>query len=91
MFTPKYGDAQFRRSDSGYTTGNPFVENLILDAFTTEPGADVTVRFGNFFVVGGVTTGENKGDINAAPNGLHARPASWARSASTSRRARASG
>ena len=59
-----YGDAHFRRSDNGNTIRNPFVENYILDAFTTEIGAEVMVRgpYGSF-VIGGVTSGENKGDI----------------------------
>ena len=63
MYEPNYGDAHFRRSDNGNTIRNPFIENYILDAFTTEIGADVRVRVGNAFVMGGVTTGENKGDI----------------------------
>jgi hypothetical protein len=59
-----YGDAHFRRSDNGNTIRNPFIENYILDAFTTEIGAEVLVRgpYGAF-VMGGVTSGENKGDI----------------------------
>ncbi|HEX8393277.1 MAG TPA: hypothetical protein VF665_13105 [Longimicrobium sp.] len=68
-----YGDAHFRRSDNGNTIRNPFSENYVLDAFTTEIGAEVMVRapFGGF-VMGGVTSGENKGDIkegavNASP------------------------
>lgn len=62
-----YGDAHFRRSDNGNTIRNPFIENYILDAFTTEIGAEVMVRgpFGSF-VVGGVTSGENKGNIKEA-------------------------
>ena len=63
MYEPNYGDAHFRRSDNGNTIRNPFVENYILDSFTTEIGADVLVRAGNAFVMGGVTTGQNKGDI----------------------------
>ncbi|HEX8671302.1 MAG TPA: hypothetical protein VF710_05410 [Longimicrobium sp.] len=63
MYQPNYGDAHFRRSDNGNTIRNPFIENYVLDAFTTEIGADVLVRVGNAFVMGGVTTGENKGDI----------------------------
>jgi len=63
MYEPNYGDAHFRRSDNGNTIRNPFVENYIMDAFTTEIGADVLVRVGNAFVMGGVTTGQNKGDI----------------------------
>jgi hypothetical protein len=59
-----YGDAHFRRSDNGNTIRNPFIENYVLDAFTTEIGAEVLVRgpYGTF-VMGGVTSGENKGDI----------------------------
>jgi hypothetical protein len=59
-----YGDAHFRRSDNGNTIRNPFIENYILDAFTTEIGAEVLVRSPlGVFVMGGVTSGENKGDI----------------------------
>lgn len=59
-----YGDAHFRRSDNGNTIRNPFIENYILDAFTTEIGAEVLVRGpGGTFVMGGMTSGENKGDI----------------------------
>ncbi|MDX1272470.1 hypothetical protein [Bizionia paragorgiae] len=36
-----YGDAHFRRSDNAQTLFNPFVGNLIMDAFTTEVGAEV--------------------------------------------------
>jgi hypothetical protein len=59
-----YGDAHFRRTDNGNALRNPFIENYILDAFTTEIGAEVLVRSPNgFFVMGGVTSGENKGNI----------------------------
>lgn len=63
MYEPNYGDALYRRSDNGNTISNPFAENYLLDAFTTEPGADVMVRFGDAFVMGGLTTGQNKGDV----------------------------
>jgi hypothetical protein len=36
-----YGDAHFRRSDGGHTLWNPWVENNIMDAFTTEIGAEL--------------------------------------------------
>ncbi|WJJ97951.1 hypothetical protein [Algibacter luteus] len=36
-----YGDAHFRRSDNAQTIYNPFVGNLIMDAFTTEVGAEL--------------------------------------------------
>ena len=35
-----YGDAHFRRSDNAQAIYNPFVGNLIMDAFTTEVGAE---------------------------------------------------
>ena len=73
MYEPNYGDALYRRSDNGNTLANPFAENLILDAFTTEPGMDVLVRFGDAFVMGGVTTGQNKGDI--VEGAISAKPA----------------
>lgn len=38
-----YGDAHFRRSDNARAIYNPFVGNYLMDAFTTEPFAEVTV------------------------------------------------
>ncbi len=59
-----YGDAHFRRSDNGNTIRNPFIENYVLDAFTTEIGAEVLVRSPlGVFVMAGVTSGENKGNV----------------------------
>ena len=43
-FEINYGDAHFRRSDNGNALYNPFVENNILDAFTTEIGGEVYLR-----------------------------------------------
>jgi len=42
-FTPNYGDMHFRRNDGGNAMYNPFVENMIMDAFTTEIGGEVYV------------------------------------------------
>ena len=42
-FQPNFGDMQFRRTDGGNAIYNPFVENYILDAFTTEIGGEVYV------------------------------------------------
>lgn len=39
-----YGDAHFRRSDNAQAIYNPFVGNLIMDAFTTEVGAELYYR-----------------------------------------------
>lgn len=58
-----YGDAHFRRSDNGNALYNPFVENLIMDAFTTEIGGEVYYQKNGFLVMGSVTGGEIKGDI----------------------------
>ena len=68
-----YGDAHYRRSDGGFTIRNAFVENYILDAFTTEIGGEVMVRKGPGFVIAGVTSGENKGDVKESA--VKARPA----------------
>ncbi len=63
-FEVNYGDAHFRRSDNGNAMYNPFVGNLVLDAFTTEVGAEVYVRSPNgLLAMGAVTGGEIKGNI----------------------------
>ena len=53
-----YGDAHFRRTDNGAAMHNPFVGNLIMDAFTTEVGGEVYYMKNNFLAMAGVTTGE---------------------------------
>ena len=58
-----YGDGHFRRSDNGNGMYNPFVGNLILDAFTTEIGGEVYVRANGFMGMVGVTDGVNKGEV----------------------------
>ena len=62
-FEVNYGDAHFRRTDNGNGLYNPFVGNLILDAFTTEVGAEVYVRPKGFLLMAGMTGGEIKGNI----------------------------
>jgi len=57
-----YGDAHFRRSDNGNSIYNPFIENNIMDEFTTEIGFEVDVQHNGWLAVGGVTNGEIKGD-----------------------------
>lgn len=52
-----YGDQHFRRTDGGQSLYNPFVENYIADAFTTEVGGEVTVQNNGIFGVFGVTNG----------------------------------
>lgn len=60
-FEINYGDAHFRRTDGGNSLYNPFVGNLVLDAFTTEIGAEAYFRSGAGMVMLGVTGGEIKG------------------------------
>jgi hypothetical protein len=60
-----YGDQHFRRSDGGHTLYNPFVENYILDAFTTEIGGEVYVRKNSLFGMIGVSNGMIKGNIDS--------------------------
>ena len=54
-----YGDTHFRRSDNGMALYNPLVGNLLMDAFSTQVGAEIYYRdpsgmFGMF----GITSGE---------------------------------
>src|SRR5690606_27509829 len=60
-FEINYGDAHFRRSDHGQAIFNPFVGNLIMDAFTTQIGGEVYLRSRGFMAMGGVTGGEIRG------------------------------
>ncbi|MDQ7918130.1 hypothetical protein RBU60_11125 [Mesonia sp. MT50] len=53
-----YGDAHFRRSDNAQALYNPFVGNLIMDAFTTEVGAEVYYRREGFIGMLGFTNGK---------------------------------
>ena len=62
-FEINYGDAHFRRSDNGNAMYNPFVGNLILDAFTTEVGGEIYVRKSGLLGMVGLTGGEIKGNI----------------------------
>ena len=62
-FELNYGDAHFRRTDNGQALYNPFVGNLIMDAFTTEIGGEVYVRANGFLAMVGITDGVNKGDV----------------------------
>ncbi|WP_266203040.1 hypothetical protein [Pontibacter kalidii] len=58
-----YGDAHFRRTDNAHALQNPFVGNYIMDAFTTEIGAEAIFHYKNFLAVGSVTGGEVQGGI----------------------------
>jgi len=68
-FQPNFGDMQFRRTDGGNAMFNPFVENLIFDAFTTEIGAEAYVfPIKGLMVMGGMTSGFINGNIDNYPN-----------------------
>lgn len=64
-FEINYGDEHFRRSDNGNTMYNPFVGNMILDAFTTEIGGEVYARANGFLAMASMTGGEIKGQVTA--------------------------
>lgn len=53
-----YGDTHFRRSDNAQALYNPFVENFIMDAFSTEAFGEITVQHSGFLAVVGVTNGK---------------------------------
>ena len=53
-----YGDAHFRRSDNAQAIYNPFVGNLIMDAFTTEVGAELYYRRSGFIGMVGLANGK---------------------------------
>lgn len=63
-----YGDTHFRRSDNAQALYNPFVENFIMDAFSTEAFGEVTVQNKGFLVVLGVTNGKLNQNVVKAPN-----------------------
>ncbi len=62
-FEINYGDAHFRRTDNGNAMYNPFVGNYIMDAFTTEIGAEVYLRSRGVLAMASVTGGEVRGTV----------------------------
>lgn len=62
-FEINYGDDHFRRSDNGNGIYNPFAGNYILDAFTTEIGAEIYARSNGLIAMIGGTSGEVKGQV----------------------------
>jgi hypothetical protein len=58
-----YGDAHFRRSDNGNAIYNPFVGNYIMDAFTTEIGAELYLKTAGVIAMGAITGGEIRGTV----------------------------
>lgn len=53
-----YGDYHFRRTDNAKAIYNPFVGNLIMDAFTTEAGGEIYYHPGNWLFMVGATNGK---------------------------------
>jgi hypothetical protein len=64
-FEVNYGDQHFRRSDNGMTLYNPFVGNFVIDAFTTEIGAEAYLRKNGYLAMVGMTGGEVHGQVTA--------------------------
>jgi hypothetical protein len=64
-FEINYGDAHFRRTDNGNAMYNPFVGNYIMDAFTTEIGAEVYLRSRGVLAMASVTGGEIRGNVTS--------------------------
>ncbi len=62
-FEVNYGDAHFRSTDNGNAITNPFVGNLILNAFTTEIGAEAYLRHNGYMLMLGATGGEVRGTV----------------------------
>jgi hypothetical protein len=62
-FEVNYGDAHFRSTDNGSAITNPFVGNLILNAFTTEVGAEAYLRRNGYMLMVGATGGEIRGTV----------------------------
>jgi hypothetical protein len=63
-----YGDAHFRRSDGGNTLWNPFMENNIMDAFTTEIGGELYWHKRGAIAMFGMTNGEIQGSVTQRSN-----------------------
>lgn len=59
-----YGDQHFRRTDGGNAIYNPFIENYIVDAFSTEIGGEVYVQKNGLFGMLGVTNGTINSSIS---------------------------
>ncbi|MEK7424645.1 MAG: hypothetical protein AAB131_12515, partial [Actinomycetota bacterium] len=56
----------FRRSDNGQALYNPFVGNAIMDAFSTEVGAEVNLQHNGLIGVLAVSNGESRGRVDRA-------------------------
>lgn len=57
VMMPNYGDAHFYRSNNGHVINNPFVGNWIMDAYTTNPGMEITYRNNGILAMVGTNNG----------------------------------
>lgn len=64
-----YGDQHFRRSDGGQTIQNAFMDNYLVDAFTTEIGGEIYLQKNGLFGMVGMTGGMLKGSVDSASPG----------------------
>lgn len=64
-----YGDAHFRRTDNAQAIYNPFVGNYIMDAFTTEVGAEVYYQRDGFIGMVGFTNGKLNQSVDNPDSG----------------------
>ena len=64
-FETNFGDQHFRRSDNGMGLYNPFVGNLLIDAFTTEVGGEAYLRKGPYLAMVGLNSGTINGGVTA--------------------------
>ena len=63
-----YGDAHFRRTDNAQAIYNPFVGNLIMDAFTTEVGAEVYYQRNGIISMIGFSNGKLNQSVATGSN-----------------------
>jgi hypothetical protein len=61
-FEVNYGDFHFKRTDNGQAIYNPLVGNAILEAFTTEVGAEAVFQKSGLLGVVALTNGEVRGN-----------------------------
>ena len=59
-----YSDAVFRRTNNGNSMWNPFVENYIMDPFTTEVGGEVLFRKDGWIAMASLTGGEIQPNVS---------------------------
>src|SRR5690606_5550917 len=63
-----YGDAHFRRTDNAQAIYNPFVGNLIMDAFTTEVGAEIYYSSNRLISMIGLANGKLNQSVAVGDN-----------------------